>query len=793
MSRAMPRPSRHLLLGLGAVLVAAGCASDPELGRDEAAVAPPITITVNADGTFSPAVRAINEGDTVTFITPPGTELRTTDAIVRVTGLQLLLANLTGNACMTTGQAYDTTHVLPGDDNELTGPLRRGTSGIYALGPEEHEGFLEGPITDSCDTIATAAGIALPIVDVETWVETTSFEPAATTRLCRKHAIEDDGDTGSVTGTNSAFLLDSTWDNPDLAGAVVRINWEDLYALDLTRLPDEVYVPDWTILDHELDQAARRGKVVLLEVLAGDGIPPWLFADYAVDDAGVPTVTVDAAATGLGARTVIPIKTRDFGSQGGPRMPRAGSCGYEKTMGSPADPAYQAAVVAMIRAVAVRIRANGAHYQALGSFKVTGLNFLTGEMRLPQRCLDPSELNVDNGNPQTQCWCHTRIWAAPLGEPVLAYDDPDPGDDIDPPTVTGGGYSAAIAQNFIRTVENTLYVELGRRKTMHYMLIQDGLPKVDDEEHYAMDSIDGQVGPWTSPWGATNHGYVDAAGDPIGFARQTQDALDSGRLGEFKRIFADGSPDPVGGDEDAHALFAVMHAAIGPVPLAPAADAKGVAVGGVGDVPDCAQQREHPAAMLVNGLYEAALRDPGLAAPGSFNDETSYGQPGDGCPNKWAVREGYRNQVIGFQTTNDLAVDELDGHHDLSATLWNATLNSNAVFLEAYEAVLWKAEQSRRAGNPVLSTTIDGYAEIPERQKTLAQWAAELHKRRRSLATLAGNDTNRHMKDPFPASYTFHFKKNLAAGQLESYRFVNPAARCAAGTLASGRIDVTGL
>ena len=119
-------------------------------------------------------------------------------------------------------------------------------------------------------------------------------------------------------------------------------------------------------------------------------------------------------------------------------------------------------------------------------------------------------------------------------------------------------------------------------------------------------------------------------------------------------------------------------------------------------------------------------------------------------------------------------------------------MNTNAVFVEVYEKVLWIAEQHRLAGNAVLSTTSAGYAGVPERQKSLAQWTSELHKRRRTIADFAVHANNRHMKDPFPDRYAFTFKKNLAPGAVESHFFINPGARCTAGTLFSGRIDVRG-
>ena len=600
-----------------------------------------------------------------------------------------------------------------------------------------------GPADDTCETIFAAAGSPLAEGETARVVEFPGYEgiaAGAATKLCYK---EFRGEKSSR--TNSPYMLQSTWDNPDVTGAVIRINWEDLYTMTLVG-DMETYTKNWSKLDTELENAAKRGKLVLLELLAGDGIPPWMFNDY------VPLV--DATATGLAAKSVIPIETSDFGTSSDTNMPTNRSCGYNKTMGSPADDAYKTALLTMLRDVAARIRGNARHYQALGSLKVTGLNFLTGEMRLPKRCLDPREVNA-NGSSQSTCFCNTRIWATSLGTQVAAYDDPNLADDVLPPTVFGGGYTSEIAQNFINAVENTIYVELGRRKTMHYMLIQDGFPKVFDGDHYDMDS--GAEPP--------NFGYVDATGR-IPFDQQTVDALNGGQAGNFRKVNADGSPDLAGGlDPDAPALFSPMHAALGPIP---------------GGVNACVPTLP---TSLVDGKTEAVVVDPAdPIALTNFNDYSS-----GGCPNKWAAREGFEGQVLGYQTQN-----QLTGPDDLSSALWNATLNSNAVFVEVYEKVLWIAEQHRLAGNAVLSTTSAGFADVPERQKSLAAWTSELHKRRRTIADFAVHANNRHMKDPFPDRYSFTFKKNLAPGDLESHFFINPGARCTAGTLSYGRIDVRG-
>ena len=57
------------------------------------------------------------------------------------------------SACMESTREYDITHDDPELDNELTGPLHRGSSGIFALGPEDTGGFFEGPASDTCEQI----------------------------------------------------------------------------------------------------------------------------------------------------------------------------------------------------------------------------------------------------------------------------------------------------------------------------------------------------------------------------------------------------------------------------------------------------------------------------------------------------------------------------------------------------------------------------------------------------------------------------------------------------------------
>lgn len=564
------RPPREILaiaLVVSAPLLASGCRSSvdpPEVARATSRVAANHVIYVNPNGSFDPQTTYIDEGDSVTFVGPGGAPLAPTDSIVHLAWPDIAAASASRTSCLGGTTPYDVTHVTPEEDNELTGPLRRGAPGIFVLGPENADGSFEGPTSETCDDYAAAAG-APPVLSTEHWVRYTG----AATASCIK-VVTATGEKSKT--TSSSTLLASTWDNPSVAGAVVRIQWRDLYTKtieDRGGVPTEVYARTYAKLDAELTSAANRGKLVLLEVLAGDGIPAWLFSDYAA--------AVDTTATGITSKSVAPVYTNDFGTDPSAEMPTAGKCGYPKTMGSPADAAYTSATLGMLTDVARHIRADSLHFQALGGFKVTGLNFLTGEMRLPNRCLNPGSEG------QETCVCNTALWAA-------------------------AGYTHEVAQRFMNLVENTLFRELGQRKTMPFMLIQDGFPKVADATHY--DTEAAPVPP--------NVGYVRANGKPYGFDKQTVDALNAGQAGAFREVDALGVPLLAAGVGDlaATALFAPMHASLGPISKDPLTGLNA-----------CLQAL--PTA-LVGGKLRGQVVEPDVMS----TDLDDYTPAGSGCPNK---------------------------------------------------------------------------------------------------------------------------------------------------------------
>src|SRR4029079_2280289 len=94
------------------------------------AVAATHSVKVNADGTFTPAVVTIADGDTVEW-----TLGSATDSIV----------GASAPSCSAI-RAY-----LPNDPNELTGPMPQAASGIFALSPLE-AGFVAKASGTPCTT-----------------------------------------------------------------------------------------------------------------------------------------------------------------------------------------------------------------------------------------------------------------------------------------------------------------------------------------------------------------------------------------------------------------------------------------------------------------------------------------------------------------------------------------------------------------------------------------------------------------------------------------------------------------
>jgi len=132
----------------------------------------------------------------------------------------------------------------------------------------------------------------------------------------------------------------------------------------------------------------------------------------------------------------------------------------------------------------------------------------------------------------------------------------------------------------------------------------------------------------------------------------------------------------------------------------------------------------------------------------------------DGCPNRWVLAAGAAGQVTGFQTNNPES--GVSSAEELESTLLNAWDNSDAVFVEAYETLLWQI------------TTNGGPLDPAKTNRTLGQWADEFHRRRRDDWIPQGLD------DPFPTIHrkTFFRTSNDYGDQL--FHYVN-GTTCGSG------------
>jgi len=185
-----------------------------------------VPVKVNSDGSFSPAIVTIANGDTVEWtLNGPG------DSIIPV--------NWDG---VSSGVCSAVKPYSPADPNEFTGPMPLAVSGIFTLSPIDG-GLTVVPVTSTCVGGQPAA-------------------VAGSQMLCR----------GGLNGAT----LDATWQDPSLTGVFIRLLWKDVQIAPGTA--DSSF--DFTILDREVNKAVKNGKVYNLAIRAGDdGTPSWLFTN----------------------------------------------------------------------------------------------------------------------------------------------------------------------------------------------------------------------------------------------------------------------------------------------------------------------------------------------------------------------------------------------------------------------------------------------------------------------------------------------------------------------------------
>ena len=709
-------------------------AASPLTGTSVAAVAPvghlsqPPTVfdlpgfhemALNADGTFTaPATGSnhlqITEGDTVVF-----TGLERTDGIVRSRSyIQLIgerLQPLSTNYeplgltlpvpgvdpadpidfCADLPLAYDAPGNIP-DENEFTGPLRKGVSGIFSLGPmskpSQTHSFREydlGPAQPAPGYNACALGE--PVAE--------AFDPGNGHyyQLCRDNPVSNE-------------TMPSTFENPDIDGIIIRMNWKDIETgHDLAG--NGIF--DFTQLDRQMAMAVKNGKVFTLDFRSGIyGMPEHEY----VDSGGL--------VTPLQFRTVLTAKVE------------APNCGTIKTLPSPSEQAYKDAYEDFLANVIAHLRSNTAWSQALAHVKLSGVNLNTGEGKTAHLC----DAACYQSNPGS---CATKVWAE--AENISA----------------GLGWSPDRLYQYYREVGNTIFEETLGQKSIGFQLIQSGYPRAIQPDNFFVDGD----GPLDNDGNDTDDELLPR------FDEQTTGILNLGQDGDFADRTAATS------DRVAGKAFVVQHS-------------------GLQTNPDDTYQGsdgEHSCNFNQSIITDTADPNFGMAMfPAPEWTWRDLDNAGSGCPNKWARREGYQGQITGWQTNNSQGVANPD---EVSSALFNATTNSDGVFVELYEERLWEIMRLRGTGPSADAVSSDGSATYSGYQKNLHRWSEEMHTRRKWLADNDASN-NPYLKDPFPGIHAHTFTKPLAPGETETYWFISPY-KCENGGSAAleriGKIVVTGI
>ncbi|MFN7920116.1 MAG: hypothetical protein U0Q16_08470 [Bryobacteraceae bacterium] len=546
------------------------------------------TVKVNADGSFTPRVLYIRGGDTVRW-----EQLGRGDSIIPANEAAY-------PAVCSARRPWD--GAAP---NEFTGPMPFAPSGIYTLSPLDN-GFQE--VSGACP------GGARPVYQ---------------------------GDNGRTLcpGRTYEATLDSTWKSDGVTGVFIRLLWKDVNPRS------GVY--DFTVLQREVEQAVRNGKVYSLGIKAGDdGTPDWIFSTSADGSAraqsgGVPRLKLQQVGDDVPAGTV--------------------SCGNRMDLGSPTRAAYRQLYFAMLGEVAKFLKSRADWYRALGYIKISGANLVSHENRLPETC----EV-IGSGASRTECICNPAIFAA-------------------------DGYRPSGLYSFYDEQEQLLR-NLFPGKAMSYALIQAGFPRINE------------AGDWETAAG-TSSGRSPLPGG----TEQTQTVLDRGQQN--------------------HKLnFVVQHNGL------------------TAKLGQCSFDGVHP--KPVRPL-------------------DAYGEVGNGCPNRWAVREGAEGQITGFQTNNRVKVNTPE---ELDLTILNAWDNSDGVFVEVYEELFWLSQNSQRGV-------------LPRSGKTFAAWANDFHKRRVDPAFPWAASA----LDPFPSTHSFRFSRSSPGTAPQTFYYVH-GAKCGAGNNEWGMI-----
>lgn len=178
-------------------------------------------------------------------------------------------------------------------------------------------------------------------------------------------------------------------------------------------------------------------------------------------------------------------------------------------------------------------------------------------------------------------------------------------------------------------------------------------------------------------------------------------------------------------------------------------------------------------------ILDFAVQHNGLGGEPAVCPGVPFSPGTDGCPNWWAWDAGNRplspgasGQITGYQTSNPKQVTTGDQLQDIFENLYN---NSDGVFLEIYEEVLW------RASNTNGGVLRNGVAPAG---RTIRQWSNELDVRRRAGWPTATT----LLPSPTPITHRFVFTRN-ASPQIQTYTYVH-SNKCAESQANYGSVTV---
>jgi hypothetical protein len=224
---------------------------------------------------------------------------------------------------------------------------------------------------------------------------------------------------------NYGRTMESTWSDPGITGVFIRLRWKDLQ-------PGPNVWND-EILIRETDAAVAHGKLYSLVIESGrDGQPVWLTIPVPLGGLGLPSYELDWNDEPSADNVCDPAQRFHYVD--------------------PTTQPYGQLYNAMLTHVADVLKQNSARYRARAYIKPSGANRATGENRLPTRC------KVGDG-----CICNNQVWAEEAHyKPSKLY-----------------AFYAAQIQHIAQQFPG---------KTMSYMLIQAGFPRVGEGHCWADDN-----------------------------------------------------------------------------------------------------------------------------------------------------------------------------------------------------------------------------------------------------------------------------------------------------------------